>query len=117
MGVTVAAMTHDRVHLNLDFSEQYDVKYLLLSDKNGRMANAFRIRNKEMPRGHRYYGIARPGVMYIDASGHIRAKMAVRGYKERPSFQNVYAMLVNAIEIPPPPKAVATPKNELSTAP
>ena len=85
--------------MNRRFSKRYGIDYVLLSDKKGRMANRFRIRNTDVARYDPHYGIAHPGVMVIDAQGRVRAKAAIRGYRERPSFESVHTLIVRSLDI------------------
>lgn len=92
-------MTHDKVHLLEKFARRYPLNYPVLSDRGARMVNAFRVRNKSARRGTPQYGIPHPGVVLIDASGVIRAKAAIRGYVERPRFEDIYAMAVATLDL------------------
>ncbi len=93
MGVNVAALTTDRTTKLKSFSDRYDIGYPLLSDRSAKHVNAFRVRNKEYRRGHQAYGVPHPGVLFIDVSGLIRGKAAIRGYQRRPSFEELLTLV------------------------
>lgn len=93
LGASVVAMTYDDVDVLADFAADRDIRYPLLSDKGGKNVTALGILNTQYAEGHPAYGIAHPGVFYVDADGVIRLKRAVEGYRERPSFEELHAAL------------------------
>ena len=93
LGVAVAAMTYDDVPVLENFAAERNIGYPLLSDKGGENASTLGILNEKYDEDHPAYGIAHPGVFYIDAQGVIRLKRAVPDYKERPSFEELHTAL------------------------
>ncbi len=89
LGVEVAAIVYDDVSILADFSEAQNVVYPLLSDKGGKQASALGIRNEQYAQGHPAYGIAHPGIFFIDTDGFIRLKRALPDYRERPAFDEL----------------------------
>lgn len=92
LGVNVAGMTYDGLDVLAAFHAAENLNYPLLRDENAKHVNALGVRNEDYEEGHRAYGIPHPGVLYIDGSGTIRAKYAVRGFRDRPPFE---ALLVH----------------------
>ena len=74
---------------HLNFSNQYDISYLLLSDPDARHIKAFGILNESYKPGHRAHGVPHPGIFIIDQEGIVRAKFAEDGYRKRPSIDLV----------------------------
>lgn len=93
MGVNVAALTIDRTSKLKSFSDRYGISYPLLTDRSAKHVNAFKVRNKGYRRGHQAYGVPHPGVLFIDVSGLVRGKAAVRGFQKRPSFEELLELV------------------------
>lgn len=97
LGVAVATMSYDGVDVLAEFTSDNDIGYPMLSDAAtdtvaaGERARVLGILNEEYQAGHPAYGIAHPGILYVDAEGIIRGKWAERGYQTRPSFAQVLA--------------------------
>lgn len=98
LGVAVAAMTYDDVPVLADFAAERDIGFPLLSDKGAKHVNAWGIRNEQYEAGHAAYGIAHPGIFFVDAQGVIRLKRAVPGYRERPSLEELHGALARLLE-------------------
>ena len=93
LGVAVAAMTYDDVPVLTDFAAERDIGYPLLSDKGAKNVTALGIRNEQYDADHPAYGVAHPGVFFVDMEGVVRLKRAVPSYRERPSFEELHAAL------------------------
>ena len=93
LGVGVVAMTYDDVPVLRDFAAARGIGYTLLADEDGKNASALGIRNEQFDEGHMAYGVAHPGIFYVDAAGVIQLKRAVPNYRERPSFEELHAAL------------------------
>ncbi len=84
-------MTYDSLEILADFSEKQNIPYPLLRDVGASYVDALGIRNTEYPPGHRGYGVPHPGILFVDATGIVRLKFAVPGYRARPPFEEVYS--------------------------
>ena len=68
-------------------AEKLGLNYPLLSDTGSRVIDAFGIRNRDA-RG-RTDGIPHPAIFILDEHGVIRAKLAERDVKRRPSSADI----------------------------
>ena len=91
LGVKVAAMSYDEVPVLAEFSADNGIAYPLLADGGGQYMAALGIRNEEYEAGHFAHGVPHPGVLFVDASGRVRLKRAVPGYRDRPSLPELLA--------------------------
>lgn len=82
-------MTYDSAADLAEFGEDSDVGYPLLSDEGAEYINALGIRNEQYAQGHPAYGVALPGILFVDASGEVRLKRAHENYRTRPSFEEL----------------------------
>jgi peroxiredoxin len=89
LGVAVAAMTYDAVETNARFQARHKVTYTLLSDIGARHVTAFGILNEQYAPGHRFYGIAHPGMMLVSPEGKIVARFAEANFRQRPDYDEV----------------------------
>ena len=89
LGVNVAAMTYDAVARNARFQARTRITYPLLSDTGFRHAMSFGILNEDYGPGHRFYGIAHPGIILVSPSGEVIAKFAEADFRERPDYEQV----------------------------
>lgn len=89
LGVNVVAMTYDAVALNARFHAKNKITYPLLSDVGFRHAIAFGILNEKYAPGHRFYGIAHPGIMLVSPDGKIIRRFAEANFRERPNYDDV----------------------------
>ncbi len=86
LGISVAAITHDSVATNKKFSDQYGIRFPLLSDGKAVHTRAFGILNENYSPGDRAYGTPHPGIFLINAEGVIHGKFAEDGYRKRPAL-------------------------------
>ena len=82
-------MTYDAVDDLAEFAEEREIGYALLSDKGSKTIDALGIRNEQFEAGHGAYGVALPGILFVDASGVVRLKRAHEDYRTRPPFDEV----------------------------
>ena len=82
-------MTYDGLDILAGFHAEQELGYPLLSDKGGNHAVALDVLNENYKPGDFAYGIAHPGVLHITPDGVIAAKIAVPGYRRRPSMDAV----------------------------
>lgn len=99
MGVGVAAMTYDSVSALAEFGEERDIAYALLADEDSAFIDALGVRNKQYAdERHPAYGVALPGILYVDATGVVRLKRAHEDYRSRPPFDEVLAAVAAVAE-------------------
>ena len=82
-------MTYDAAKDLAEFGEDREIGYPLLSDKGSKHIDALGVRNEEYPQGHPGYGVALPGILFVDASGVVRLKRAHENYRTRPPFDEL----------------------------
>lgn len=86
-------MTYDDRALLAAFHARHELPYPLLQDEDAAHVTAYRVRNEDYEPGEAGYGVPHPGILFIAPGGEIRAKFAVPGYRERPSFEAVHRQL------------------------
>lgn len=89
LGVQVAVITYETPETNQKFSDQYSVKYPILSDTESRHIKAWGLLNEAYKAGSRAYGIPHPGIFLVDRNGIIFNKFAEEGYVNRPVLEIV----------------------------
>ena len=82
-------MTYDTADDLAAFGEERGIGFALLSDEGSKTINALGVRNEEYPEGHGGYGVALPGILFVDASGVVRLKRAHEDYRTRPPFDEL----------------------------
>lgn len=82
-------MTYDAADDLAAFGEEREIGYTLLSDKGSKYISALGIRNELYEEGHGAYGVALPGILFVDASGVVRLKRAHENYRTRPPFDEL----------------------------
>ena len=82
-------MTYDAADDLAAFGEEREIGYALLSDEGSRTIDALGIRNEQFEEGHGAYGVALPGILFVDASGVVRLKRAHENYRTRPPFDEL----------------------------
>ena len=82
-------MTYDAASDLAKFGGERDIGFALLSDKVPRYIKELGVRNPEYPEGHPGYGVALPGILFVDASGVVRLKRAQEDYRTRPPFDEL----------------------------
>ncbi|MFT6039572.1 MAG: peroxiredoxin [Candidatus Azotimanducaceae bacterium] len=108
LGVKVAAMTYDAVETNARFQARHKVTYPLLSDIDARHVMAFGILNEQYAPGHRFYGIAHPGMMLVSPEGKIVARFAEANFRQRPDYDEVVAAVGTWLDAQPDPSSEPT---------
>lgn len=84
-GYGLVAISYDTPEILTAFAEKQGVDYTLLSDGGSKMIDAFGLRDLQYPVGSFAYGVPKPSIFILDRKGVIRAKLALEGYKVRPS--------------------------------
>jgi peroxiredoxin len=100
LGVSVAAMTYDDPAILRAFHDANDLAYPLLHDPQATHVRAYGILNDAYAPGDEHYGIPFPGLIFVDATGRVRAKFAVPDYRERPALEDVHAALKALLAAP-----------------
>jgi len=101
LGVKVVAMTYDAVETNARFQARHKVTYTLLSDIDAHHFTAFGILNEQYAPGHRFYGIAHPGMMLVSPEGKIVDRFAEADYRQRPDYDAVIAAVGTWLDTQP----------------
>lgn len=112
--VGVAAFTTDLPKAAAKFVAKTQAQFPVLWDRRGKLANQLRVRNRDYRPGHQAYGVPHPGIVYVGPDGTILGKLARRGYQNRPAFQTVVQMVMDAQQAqgwpPPDGQQPATPQ-------
>ena len=90
-GYTLAAISYDAPQALAAFAAKQDVRYTLLSDEASAMIDAFHLRDPQYPAGSFAYGVPRPSIFVLDHAGVVRAKLALEGYRVRPTNDAILA--------------------------
>ena len=85
--IDIVAISYDSATKQREAAEKLGLSYPLLSDADSRVIDAFGVRNTEA-RG-RSDGIPHPAIFILDETGVIRAKLAERDFKRRPSSDQI----------------------------
>ena len=97
-GYGLAALSYDSVGTLAKFEKANDLRYMLLSDTQSRVIDAFGIRNTRFDEGSRFYGIPNPAIYVLDANGVITHIFKEEGYKERPQPADVIGAITQPQE-------------------
>ena len=89
LGIQVAVITFESPDISAKFSNQYNVKYPILSDPQSKYIKAWGLLNEAYEPGSRVYGIPHPGIFLVDGNGVVHAKFSEEGYKNRPVLEIV----------------------------
>lgn len=92
-------MSYDSLAVLAEFHAAEDLRYPLLRDEDTRHFAAYGVLNPEYPPGHRGYGIALPGALFVTPDGVIQLKFAVPGYRERPSMEAIFEALTGWLSV------------------
>ena len=98
VGLKVAGMTYDGLEILADFHADQALGYPLLSDEGGEYAIALNVLNENYKPGDFAYGVAHPGILHITSDGVVAAKLAVPGYRRRPSMEAVLEVVSADLE-------------------
>lgn len=94
--VGLAAFTTDAPKAAAKFVAKTQAQFPVLWDRRGKLANQLRVRNRDYRPGDQAYGVPHPGIVYVGPDGTILGKLARRGYQNRPAFQAVVQMVMDA---------------------
>lgn len=72
-GIQVVGISYDPVETLKRFAQQSGVKFPLLSDRQSKVIDAYRLRNHDVPAGSRQDGIPHPATVLVDQQGKVRA--------------------------------------------
>ncbi len=79
--IQVVAISYDSVEVLKKFASKQKITFPLLSDKDSKVIDIYKIRNKEAKA--RSEGVPHPGTFLVDSKGIIRAKLGHEGYGTR----------------------------------
>jgi hypothetical protein len=89
-GVSVFAISYDRVEAQAAFAEEFGITFPLLADPDHRVIEATGILNTLVrPEEEAIYGVPFPGTYVIGADGTIEEKLFFQHYRTRPSVSTV----------------------------
>ena len=111
--VGVAAFTTDKPKDSAGFVATTGARFPILSDHRGKLANQLRIRNRAYRPGDQAYGVPHPGIIYVGPDGTVLGKAARRGFQNRPSFEAVVKMVMQAQQA----QGWAAPESIISSTP
>jgi peroxiredoxin Q/BCP len=91
-GCHVVGVSYDSVESLARFAAKRKITFPLLSDSGSRTIRAYGLLNKEAK--GQAEGIPYPGTMVIDPEGVIRAKLFLKGYRDRHSKEQLIKAVV-----------------------
>ncbi len=77
------AISYDSTEVLKKFASKRTITFPLLSDKDSKVIDAYKVRNQGANSKDRLKGIPHPGTFLIDSKGILRAKLGHEGYRER----------------------------------
>lgn len=83
IGLQLVAISYDSKEILKSFATKQKIGYLLLSDPDSNVIDAYGIRNNEAKANAKLNGVPHPGTFLIDQKGRIQAKLGHEGYRER----------------------------------
>lgn len=89
LGINVVSISVDEVGHIATFATQRDIGYSMLADPNGDINESLGIRDEQYPVGSAQFGVPRPTVYVLDASGTIRLRYMEPTYRTRPDLDTV----------------------------
>ena len=75
------------------FAARGGISYPLPADEGSRIIRAFGLLDAAPPQGSRWYGIARPMIVALDADGVVARRFSTEDYRDRPDFDAVMEAL------------------------
>ena len=88
-------MAYDPIETLRKFHDEKQLSYPLLSDENAKHVSAYGILNEHYKPGDPGYGVPHPGIIYLDEQGKVVYKIAAPGFRDPPSFEELYSTLEN----------------------
>lgn len=93
LGYGLAAVTYDPVPTLARFAARDRISYPLLADEGSRIIRAFDLLDAAPPQGSRWYGIAKPMIVALDADGVVTHRFSTEDFRDRPDFDAVMEAL------------------------
>lgn len=88
-GWKLVGVSYDTPEKLAAFAGGSDIPYPLISDTDSAMIKAFGLLNEEVNPASRSYGIPHPAVVFVNASGNVKAVLREEGYRSRPSLDDI----------------------------
>lgn len=89
-GLGVAAISYDTPEILKNFADRMGgFHYPLLADPDSTVIEAFGVLNRNVPEGHEWFGMARPGTFVVDADGVVTSKYFEPGHRQRVTAESV----------------------------
>jgi len=95
-GYSLVVLSYDSPKHTKAFAEEYELDFTLLSDRKSEVIDAFGLRNDKYGKLHFANGVPHPMIFIIGADKIIQAKLAEKGYKDRPPVPLI-AQTIDAI--------------------
>ena len=92
-GYRVAGLSYDSPEILQSFTIKRHIAYTLLSDPKSEVIDLYKLRDPHYPPGSKAYGVPRPVIFLVDASGIIKAKLYEESFKARPPVTAVISKL------------------------
>ncbi len=92
-GYNVVALSYDSPEILAAFTAKRGIAFTLLSDPKSEVIDRYKLRDPQYPPGSRAYGVPRPIIFILDASGVIKAKLYEDSFKDRPPVTSVISKL------------------------
>jgi peroxiredoxin len=88
-GYRLAAISYDPGSVLSAFAATRQIGYTLISDPGSVTIDTYRLRDPQYKEGSFAYGVPKPAIFIISRRGVVQAKLALEGYKVRPTVQSV----------------------------
>lgn len=93
MGVAVVSVSNDTADNLRLFSDGHQIKFTMLADPESEIIKAYGVLNRQKNPDDKHYGIAVPGIYYINALGEVEGELFLESYKIRPSVEDIIEIL------------------------
>lgn len=95
-GYTLASLSYDAPEILKEFSEDQQIPFTMLSDEGSAFIDAVGLRDPQYEEGHLAHGVPYASVLVIAPDGTVKAKFVSEDYRQRPSNEEVLALVDNA---------------------
>ena len=92
-GYGLAGISYDPVDVLGQFTQKREINFTLLSDQGSKSIDAWKLRDAQYPATSFAYGVPEPSIFVLAPNGKVKAKIALQGYKVRPSNADILAMV------------------------
>ena len=92
-GYAVASLSYDNPAILSGFAQDHAIGYAMLSDPGSAMIKALGLRDPQYEKGSFAYGVPYAAILVINRDGVVGAKFVSADYRQRPTNQDVLAMV------------------------